>query len=488
MTTTPLKNRYVTKRKAEEWLIEKSRTNVFYFIWYILKLKPARHHLIWLDAMFNPELELLSLVAARNSAKSTISCMAIAWLMGKYPTRTHAILSVSASQSQIRLGSIRDVIAYSAAYHNVFPHIAIDPAGPDNKSSLQIMRADIPYGHWRQQLVGIKDPTLQAYSVGSRSLIGSRISGVQLWDDVVDGKSLPPEIMKKTIDYLIEEAMPCNEESAKIWCIGTRWGNNDVAGELKQNPEWKTIEIPAILKDDDMKEYSYWPEEWPLTRLYKVKRKMNNDVKFKIMYLCDPSATTKVSFTEEMVSRDLPKGHSEYVTILVTTDFAVKKKETADWNVLICIGVTKNGDYHLLDGERYREEAATNLDNLIAFCDKMAAIHQKFDMVVIESVAFQAVFKSFLEEKRPDIPCVGHVPKGDKEHRAKNVQMLSRAYRLFISQIIDFIEQLHSEFMNFGNSKYDDIMDSVSLGVQYMMSNGIIDELEPDVIESPFLL
>ncbi len=118
--------RFVTVKKAEEWWIEKSRENPEFFIHYCLHLAPVAHHKMWLNLFFNPLYTLVNIVAPRESAKTTISIYAIAWIIGTFPDLTNGVICSSSDQAEGRIAELRYLFVHNPGFSNVFPNIKID--------------------------------------------------------------------------------------------------------------------------------------------------------------------------------------------------------------------------------------------------------------------------------------------------------------------------------------------------------------------------
>jgi hypothetical protein len=470
---------FISVNAAEKWWIENARENPEIFIWYCLKLKPAAHHRIWLRMFFNPKNNLVNIVAPRESAKTTISLYAIAWLMAKNPSSTNAIVSVSAKQAEGRIAELKSLIAENPAFRNVFPHIKIDTRRPVTQTQFSIIDTSIAYSHWTAfHIKSMKDPTMLGLGAGGKGIIGQRISGVMLLDDIVDESEMSIAMQDKKERYIANTLMPCVQESGRIWNIGTRWMAGDIYGRYLENPNWASKVIPAILFDDEGKRKSYWPGYWPLKRLDKKKADMQDDVLFGIMYLCTAAETTLGLFPLELIdaciadfSQQIFKDKIKNLKALfVTSDFAVTAKTRSDWNVLYAVGLTQNNEYLALDGLRYKTQPTTNIDTIVDFCYRINATYGEgigLTAVLTEKVAFQSIFAHFMAEKSSFLPIHEVVPMGDKDSRARPIRDYMLMERFWMSHKIDFIDIIRAEMNSLGFARHDDTVDPFSLLLQH---------------------
>lgn len=472
--------RFVTVKKAEEWWIEKSRENPEFFIHYCLHLAPVAHHKMWLNLFFNPLYTLVNIVAPRESAKTTISIYAIAWIIGTFPDLTNGVICSSSDQAEGRIAELRYLIEHNPAFSNVFPNIKIDYRRKATTKRFSVVDVSIPYNIWVAFHVrAIKDPTMIGLGSGGAGILGQRISGVLLLDDIVDESDLSVAMQDKKERYIINTLMPCIQEGARLWNIGTRWMSDDIYERFANNPAWKSLVIPAIIQDDNGKQYSYWPEHWPLKKLEAKRIAMNNDVLFGIMYLCKAADATLGLFSIELFDScvaDLSKMKKELVfqSFFITSDFATSMHTKADWNVLYACGITQEDKVIVLDGMRYKLPAEANIDVVIDFVYRTTdSWDHTVTAVLVENVAFQSIFANFINEKSAFMPVQKVVPIGKKQERATPIRDYMILGRFFISDKLPFLDIMRNEFTTLGFSRYEDTVDPLSLLLQYLSRTNI---------------
>lgn len=486
------KRRYVSVLKAEKWWVEKARIDPAFFIHYITGLEPAKHHRMWLAQIFHPERKRINLIAPRESGKSTILVYAMAYWMGRFPLSTNAIVSVASDQAEKRMRMIHSTVNDNLRYRNVFPHIHIDTHYPDTQTEFTIWSSEggRTYNNWRrlvEQYGSSKDPSIRISGRTGRVMIGSRLSGLLLLDDIIDHGDLSDKAQDDVEDYIVETLLPAVTESGRVVNIGTRWMLGDIPERLRDNPEWHTLEIQATLYDKAGKPHSYWPKWWPLDRLARKRREMNNDAKYFVMYENNPTAMQKALFREQDLRRDLPIPLPRLTNIFIGTDWATSTKASADFSVFAALGIDDLNNVFLLDMKRKKADPDTAVNTLIEFANDIAERYQRLDNVLIENVAFQTLFMQLISKVDPRIPTVGVVPKGDKGHRASFVSAWSRNGKFFINQAIPDLEQLISEWMNFDMHRHDDTLDAVSILFQHL-NLAVVTTAEVTNVTSEYLL
>lgn len=501
------KVKFITVARAERFWIDKARKDPAFFCHYLLGKAPAKHHLIWLKDIFDYTSEgkqngsfRLNLIAPRDSAKSTIAVMALTWFMSRFPFTSNAIISVSSSQSEKRIEMVRDFVAYDPRYRNIFPHIYVDNNQRNNIHEFSLaangmfdintgLLKPIGYNAFRSLVKRIgsgKDPSLYCAGVGGKGVIGRRISGIMLLDDIIDETYLKSDMQDEIYEYMMRTLIPCIMDNAKVINIGTRWMPDDVPQKLKENPEWKTIEIQAIRHAEDGTPLSYWPEYWPLEKLEAKRREMDNDALFRVMYLNDPTAFSDAKFTIEGLSNPLPKVIPKLTQIVVGTDFAISTKSAADFSVFTAVGLDEAKNLYILDMRRIKVTPDVLVTELGNFCAFIVDKFGKLDRVLVEKVAFQTSINFMMKAKYPHIPLEPIPPIGDKGHRATQFAERSNQGRVYYNTTCEAYRQLKSEAMNFGlMGMKDDCIDSISIVVQYLASS--IQNVKVRMIKSPVL-
>ena len=487
--------RFVTVTKAEEWLVENARINPEMFIYYCLRLKPAAHHKEWLSLFFEHDNTLVNIIAPRESAKTLISVHAMAWLIGHYPARTNAIISVSGEQAKGRIADLLSLIRDNPAFHNVFPNIKIDTRRSVTQNKFSVVDVSMPYKSWVAFYIqSMKDYTVIGLGAGGKGVIGARISGVMLLDDIVDESEMNMPMQDKKERYIANTLMPCLQETARMWNIGTRWMTGDIYERYLKNPAWKSKVTPAIYEDDEGVQHSYWPGYWSLERLEKKRVEMDNDVLFGIMYLCTPADTTLGIFTLELFKscvKDLSKLKKEldFKALFVTTDFAISLRTRADWNVIYACGVTYDDRIILLDGLRYKIEPTANVRVVSDFAYRINDTYGAglgLTAILVEKIAFQSVFANFLAENNSMLPVQAIVPIGDKESRARPIRDYMLVDRFWIDDTLPFLATMRNEFVALGFARHDDCVDPIGLLLQHISRTHISATYKE--IKNPFKL
>lgn len=477
---------YHSVETIERWWVRMARNSPVHFITYLTEKELAKHHLQWLDWIFDfsvEELFRLLLIAPRESAKTTVIVYALVWFIARYPWKSNMLLSVSSKQAAERMRMIKETIAMNPRFRNVFPWIKIDMhLGVPNTQEEFSIEAEavydptsgaahpITYATWRGMIArfgSLKDPTLYVAGVGGSGIIGRRISGMMILDDIVDQKNLNPDIQEGLHNYILTTLVPELQEKAKLIYIGTRWTPSDVPSYLLKNPAWKSQTIKALETDPDTGELkSYWPEFWPVEKLLRRKQELNNDAVFELAYQNNPLALASSKFKIEGLQQPLPEVIPPLVALYVGTDFASSVKARADYTVFSAVGIDRMNRVYLLDLYRMKGQPDEWVLKLGTFCAKIVEKYGMLTRVLIEKTTFQTWGQNMLLEKFPTLPTDLVPLVGDKGYRLDTLARWANEMRFFVNMDIPDYKYFFSEAINFPDV-HDDTLDAVTLPVNY---------------------
>lgn len=476
---------YVSIHKAELELVWKARVDPYVYIAYVSGQIPAGHHRRWLKRIFDwidPINKRLAFIAPRESAKSTVVVWAMSWFIARHPWLTNVIVSVAKDQAEKRMTMLKQIIETNQRFKNVFPWIKVDYRKKNTQTEFTLEATavfdpetgkimPIRYNQWQSLLSrygSLKDPTLRTGGVGSKTLIGSRISGMLMLDDIVDGTMLNPEIQQEVYDWVMTTLIPLLQEHAKAIFIGTRWMIGDVAQMIMENEAWYSETITALYTDPDTGEMkSYWPEYWSVERLL-AKKKEIGDLIFEVMYMNNPRAMMAAKFKLDSLDQDLPDPMPELTAVYIGTDFASSLKQRADWTVYAAVGFDALGRLYILDMERLKGTPDELMDSLMHFCDRVLDRWHKLTWLLFENVAFQAWAEHLIRQRNANLPIDKVRPVGDKGHRLEPLAVKFNDKMGYINKKMREYPTFKHEAINFGAVPHDDTVDAVTIVTSYV--------------------
>lgn len=431
--------------------------------------EPAVHHWQWLDIFLDSSIQRSVIVAPRESAKTTWGLIYMVWYIGNNPLSSNFIGSVSDKQAQERLSMVKTMIESDERWKKAFPHVVPDLERGWSNNGLFVKRADIPYAEWIE-LVAMKghmvDPTLVAGGAGSRVVIGKRISGIVLLDDLMDDKnSLTPLQRDRVYKWLMLTVAPTLLPDAKIVLIGTRWHRDDIIGRLLVRSDWHINSVSAIDEDGN----SYWPEVWPMERLMAKKHEIGQAF-FGAAYLNKPEGLAGQDFDLSWF-KYLPSPLPKMVRVVLGIDLAISLKEHADYTVIATLGFDADNNFYILGITRGHWQMDRTMDEAQKHYDVAKARWGRCDLVAIEQVAYQAaIVQTMLRTTR--LPILGVVPDKDKRTRAYPWKLRFEQEMGYADRESSWWATFADEAVDFPLGEHDDMIDAISAGWMGVNSMG----------------
>lgn len=431
---------------------------------YVYGLTPAPHHWAWLRAALDPAQKNVLIIAPAESAKSTVLAeIALAWHIGRYPLATNYLASVSDDQAHERLDAIRLLIEENERWQEVFPHIVPDKKRGWSSDGLHVYDTRYSYRGWVDLLSRegqTKTPMLTAGGVGASNLIGKRLSGWLIGDDLCNDKNTQTKLQRdRTDSWFFRTALTRLTKTGKSIIVGNRWHRDDLPGRIKARPtHWHIYETPAILPDGT----SYWAEQWSLERL-REKRETLGSVYFRAMYMNDPAGMAGNVFDLDWF-KPLPEVLPTFVKVGIFVDLAISQRETADYTAIGTVALDIEGELHILNMRRGHWTFNTTLEQIKQAAADAREQYGRLDVVGIEKVQYQTAAVQELV-RTTDLPAQGiPVKGGDKVTRARPVATHAENGHVYAHRGASWWGHFADEIVDFGASpEHDDQVDTLSL-------------------------
>jgi len=330
------------------------------------------------------------------------------------------LISNTAKQSNDFSRAIRYTLEANNRQHELFGNLRSAQKWTD----VEWLRAD---SRW----AGSKDVTL--YSAGAGGAIISKRFDVIICDDILDEENtMTPEAREKVETWFWKTLRPCLVPGGIIVMFGTRWAEDDLYQHLMDPVEkggkgWKHLIIPAIQTDAEGHEFSYWPDYWPLDKLYEERVAMGTAL-FSCSYQNDISGLmTGNIFLKRNFQYFTTLPENRTFTIRMGVDLASSEKERADFTArVITAEDNDSGDFYILSV--YRDKRETHHAEFIN--DGFIA-YSGMGLVICESQAFQSTLIQQVMREYPRIPIEGRKSDNDKVTRARAVAAKYEAHKVF---------------------------------------------------------
>lgn len=436
-------------------------------------VEPAEHHWAWLDAVLDPTIKQLLIVAPRESAKTTWLLIAMAWMIGNNPLLTHFIGSITDEQATNRLKTIKTIIESSPAWKAAFPHVVPDYERGWSTAVLYVKDTRLSYEDWINRVAersNMTTPTVSAGGLGASNVVGSRFSGMVLIDDPQDEKTtISPLQRERAWNWLLNTLSNAITKTGKLVVIMTRWHRDDIAGKIKllassDATTWRVLETPAI---DPKTRRSYWPREWPVRRL-RERRASLGTAFFRASFLLDPEGLVGKVLQSDWF-KPLPSPVPALKTVGIFLDLAISERQTADYTVIGTLGLDFENNGYILDVVRGRWSFHQQFLRAQLSADLCTKRWGRCDVVGIENAQYQIVLAQELM-RETTLPIVPISPLADKVARARLWAVRAEQGGFFADRDSGWWPLFLDEMVDFPTGEHDDQVDVVSEFWQYVSS------------------
>jgi len=177
------------------------------------------------------------------------------WRLGHNPNLRILFISATSTIANRVSSTIRAHIADNPRVRQVFPNLM--PGTPWTDEEFCVVRRE-----------GITSPSLRTAGVGS-SIISFRFD-IVVGDDIVNNDNSQTAYSRNKVRQWFETSpMSRTSKNMKVIVTVNRWHKDDAAHTLARLPGWRSKVYPVGKKLPDGSLRSYWPGQWPVTRIMK---------------------------------------------------------------------------------------------------------------------------------------------------------------------------------------------------------------------------
>lgn len=485
--------RFVSVEEAQNYALEKSRDDFGMFL-YTISLGSFRLYKIhreWFDAINDPQYQYINISTFPGSGKTTLIQYWIAWRIGQEPYLTWMVVGSSFEKAVERVSAIKKIIELPM-YKKIFPHISIDQREPQTQSKFSVKstkwrynsESELPYSTWRTliaQMGELKEPTIVGYGVMSDGILGARITGAIVMDDIHNQKNVMTEEQRFKVFNVVQNNIKSRltesklSKNPKLINICNRFHPTDTAGRLAElvredgTPVWKNISTPIYDEDEN----PTCPEIFGKEKIEKLREEYGgrDSASWKMLYLINPSGSSNSAFTLDRLRRGLPEILPEFADLIITVDFAHTQSRTADYTVFTAIARDKAKPFNLyvLDIMRFKlSQISDKISQLIAFYKRINEIYG--DNCLVRYIVFEnkdsEAERQFLQSQAPEIPVNTVNIRKDKASRLGEFEAYVQSGKVYFNTSMQYYNAMVGELMDFPSGKHDDICDTLSMPFQ----------------------
>ena len=385
------------------------------FFLTITSMPFAPHHIMWADFCWECFEDKVGAIieAFRGSGKSIFMRVLMAYFIGLYPEKSSLVLRSADTAARKTAEGIAKIISDHQAWRLWFP--PIEPKSKPGQaggewsaqagySVVDISRAE---DEWNVIEAARTSPTLTKFGLGSKSVLGSRVTLAMLADDLHDEEnSESPAQLERMISRFQGIVENSRTPESRLAMIGTPWAVNDLLQQLPRTGEYRKLKTPITL-EGTYPGTPTWPEHYDESAIDKLYNKdlTAGKIEFKRNQLLDLEAEVAT----QMTWNEYPYGKiQDYWPVRVGVDFA-ELEETASGRgrSYFCAACAtqepQSGSWIFFDGflGQITQEQAENV--IVELHDKYKG---RIEGIFIEAIGGGAVFAQMISRLHKDIKIV----------------------------------------------------------------------------------
>tara|TARA_E500000331_G_scaffold101280_1_gene98177 strand:+ start:1214 stop:2704 length:1491 start_codon:yes stop_codon:yes gene_type:complete len=429
---------------------------------------PDFHYTI-AESLLKSENKQINIIAPRGHAKSSIVGGVFPLWHIMFDEGPKLIVLVSRTQDHAvkLLGTIKDVLDFSATFRQMFGYWGMNSARAWAKTEVQLKDGTmIICKGTGQQLRGIKH--------------GNQRPTLIIVDDPEDeNNTKTSEAMEGNLRWLLQSAIPSLDPiKGRIAIIGTPIHQRCMVETLKEMKGW----LNFLFKPDLDNNKALWEEWQPVKKLKQKKEELESIGRVSVFYreyLCEIVGDEDQLFKEEYINyyegkiiHEDSKAYIELtnfegnkdkevraVNIFMGVDPASSTAQTADFSTIVSIAIDKDGNRFVLP---YYRQRATPMNLAESIIDQFKVY--KPVKTRIESVGYQEMLREYVKKRCEEEKLfisgleIKERPRNSKSSRLETLQPYFAQGKFYITK--NMIE-LRDELLLYPRGKHDDLLDGM---------------------------
>lgn len=403
------------------------------------------------------ELNRLLFIAPRGFSKSTICSVAFPLWLALYKKKKDIfIVSSTISLGKELLRKIRNELETN--------QMIIDDFG------------DMVSDKWTEEQLVLKNGTCIRAKGQGFQIRGFRPDQI-VADDLEDDSTIySKEQREKLSDWFFRTLIPTLKPDQNLVYVGTMLSNFSLMSKLRKKEEF-VVRFWTALKDGK----SIWESYWSADSLSRIRKEIG-EYAFQSEYMNNPISTEEQPVRQEFLDCKV-RGSKEVSCLAI--DPAISEKTSSDERAFCLFERTDEG-FREVFSEKGRWGITEQIERIIGIYERYRP-----DRVVIESVAFQKLFKDdLLREARKRglfIPVTEAEIGMGKDKRPKDkFTRLMQVVHLFEQKLVEVKNQdLVQELVAFPQGDSDNMVDACVYSLYWLMkwrSGGFKKSNEPKIL------
>jgi len=415
---------------------------------HITSAIPDFHSEIY-DLLLDENIKRVCIAAPRGFSKSTIvSFIYVLWQALYKKSKFIVIISDTYTQSKFFLEAIKKEIEDNAMIGLMF----------GNMKGEQWSEGEIEFNNGVKIVCkgsGMKIRGLKYRETRPDLIILDDLENMEL----VESK----ERRDKMLRWFSAEVMPAIDINGRIIYVGTILHYDSLLNKVLNDKSWKRKIYRAMDKEHTV---SLWPQRFSVDKLNGIKQEYRNNGVLDLFYseyMNDPISNENAEFKKEDFQYfEMSDIDHRKLNKFTTVDLAISKKESADYTVILTVGIDENNNMFILDIQRERLDPLQTIKRIFWVNTKFRPI-----WIGIESVAYQKALIYFLKDemkKKHQYLNIKEIkPDTDKERRIRRIIPRYKSGTIFHQTKHTNLEE---ELLRFPKGQHDDIADCVAMQIE----------------------
>lgn len=421
---------------------------------------PAKFHYDW-DRILRNERKNFAIEAFRESAKSQYVCREFPLYCLVYPSYDYNYLVfILATQSKASK-KIREI---AEEYLND-PVLSANlvKVHENNSSAFDISVYDL-----NNNIIRVR---LEAYGKGSSVRgLSSRDMRPKLviCDDLQDIEDMKSDtVLENDWDWFLSDVKFLGQ-STRIFMIGNNLGDKCIIERIGRDAEmlgFTFVRIPILNDDGEI----VWDSKYTLEEIERERDAYTTLGKLDVWYrerMCLAlSPESQIFKKEDFKYYDDGDLKKKGLSVYVTVDLAISQKKSADYTVVMAVGVNADNHWFLLDVNFGRYDPAQTIDAIFDMVTKWKPVK-----VGIEKVAYQASVEFYVYREMPKRNIFFTVyalkAEGKKAERIAALQPRFKAGTMWFPKGKPWLVELEKELLSFtmegSKGLHDDLVDALA--------------------------
>lgn len=375
----------------------------------------------------------------RDHQKSALIAYRTAWWVTKHPDVTVLYVSATADLAEKQLKFIKDILT-SDTYRYYWPEMV---NVSENKRE-RWAADEISVDHPKRKQEGVRDPTVKA--VGLTANTTGLHCKVAVLDDIVVPGNAYTELGREQVRAFYSQLSSIETTDAKEWVVGTRYHPSDIYRDLADMTEFyydeKTGEDveQAVFECYEKAVEANGEFLWPRQRrhdgklfgfdekvLARKKAKYLDVTQFYAQYYNNPNNKennlidpAKFQYYAREKLKNISGGwylDDELLWVYAGMDFAFSLSESADYTVIVIVGVDTKGRIFVLDIDRFRTNKVSEMYSRVERMYRKWGFRKlRAEVTAAQSLIVQQ-FKDFMRQQGVAIAIDEHRPTQNKVER-----------------------------------------------------------------------